>query len=679
VYWLPLLAAFSLAGWLGNFWTLFLVALGLGLVIFVHELGHFAVAKWCGVKVERFSMGFGPILLRFRRGETEYALSAIPFGGYVKMLGQDDADPGEMTNQEIKLDPRSYPAQSVPKRMAIISAGVIMNVLFGFLAFLIVYNAGFEYVPAVVGEVMPGSPAWEAGLQPHDQIIAVRGGEAMEFSDLSRKVNLADPREGAIQIKFRRAETVLTADMTPEQRAMFPAIGVVPARDTVLLADPLPGSAGQAAGLKRGDRITHADGKPLRTAAELNGLLRRQTQNTIVLLVSRPGESKDGAAQQLELKLPPQHVRDFGLVLRMGPITRIRVGSPATRAKAEGQSTALQVGDVITKVNGGAADPLRLPDLVAALAGKPVVLEVRRELTPGQPTTHTVTIEPDSQPGWANPPEIYDCPLAAPAIGVAYRVVPVLAADPAPGSPAAQAGLQAGDRLVAARISYPIGEGPATDVKYPVDPADGSVDPERVTFAFLFWQLQDLPNAEVVFDFERGSDGVRTAKLNPVADPTWGAATRGIELAGLTYRYQSEGFLPALQLGWRKTGSTLTDIYIALRRMAFTRTLSPRGMSGPVGLAQMAWAGAQRGMLELILLLGLLSVNLAVINFLPIPVLDGGHMVFLAWEGIRGKPADPRVQIGLSYAGLAAILGLMVWVTYLDISRTGWFQNLVGK
>ena len=99
-------------------------ALGLGLVIFLHELGHFAVAKWCNVFVERFSIGFGPVFFSRKWGETEYALSLIPFGGYVKMLGQDDADPSQLTNEEIAADPRSYVAKSVLQRMAIISAGV---------------------------------------------------------------------------------------------------------------------------------------------------------------------------------------------------------------------------------------------------------------------------------------------------------------------------------------------------------------------------------------------------------------------------------------------------------------------------------------------------------------------------------------------------------------------------
>ena len=130
-----LFAATDLGAILTKFLNILSVVLGLGLVIFFHELGHFAVAKWCDVHVERFSIGIGPILWSRQKGETEYALSALPFGGYVKMLGQDDMDPNQMTSSEIAENPRSYSAKTVPQRMAIISAGVIMNVITGFMFF----------------------------------------------------------------------------------------------------------------------------------------------------------------------------------------------------------------------------------------------------------------------------------------------------------------------------------------------------------------------------------------------------------------------------------------------------------------------------------------------------------------------------------------------------------------
>ena len=123
------LLALELSSYLDRGLNILFVALGLGLVIFFHELGHFAVAKWCNVNVHRFSLGVGPILWSRKRGETAYALSAIPFGGYVKMLGQDDMDPSQLSSEEIAEDPRSYSAKPVWMRMSIISAGVIMNLV----------------------------------------------------------------------------------------------------------------------------------------------------------------------------------------------------------------------------------------------------------------------------------------------------------------------------------------------------------------------------------------------------------------------------------------------------------------------------------------------------------------------------------------------------------------------
>ncbi len=139
--------------------TIAKVALGLGFVIFIHELGHFLLAKWNGVKVEKFSIGFGPTLFGFRRGETEYVLAALPLGGFVKMLGEG---PDE---QEAKsTDPRAYPNKSVGARMAIISAGVIMNVFLALGCFVYLYTKERVEIPAVLGAVSAGSLAYEAGL-----------------------------------------------------------------------------------------------------------------------------------------------------------------------------------------------------------------------------------------------------------------------------------------------------------------------------------------------------------------------------------------------------------------------------------------------------------------------------------------------------------------------------------
>ncbi len=140
-----------------------MVTFGLGFVIFIHELGHFLTAKWCDVHVQTFSIGFGPALpgCSFTRGETTYKLAVLPLGGFVNMVGEGpDADEDEDY-------PRSFKNKTVGQRMLIISAGVIMNVLFGALCFIIVYRYhGIDRPTAIVWQTEPGSRAWQQGVRP---------------------------------------------------------------------------------------------------------------------------------------------------------------------------------------------------------------------------------------------------------------------------------------------------------------------------------------------------------------------------------------------------------------------------------------------------------------------------------------------------------------------------------
>ena len=249
-------------------WTIFKVAAGLGFVIFVHELGHFLVAKACGVKCEKFYVGFDvPIwklprtFCKFQRGETEYGIGIIPLGGYVKMLGQDDnpanyqkeaerirvakteattaeqeaaesatagdaaagtvpaptdsapADTPEAAAEPVamELDPRSFPAKRVWQRMAIISAGVIMNLIFAVVFAAIAYRIGVSYTPCVVGGVAMGSPAWKQGWKQGDQIIAV-GNHAEKLAGWKSE------RQQAQALRDDLAERLKNKDLPKEKR-----------------------------------------------------------------------------------------------------------------------------------------------------------------------------------------------------------------------------------------------------------------------------------------------------------------------------------------------------------------------------------------------------------------------------------------------------------------------------
>ncbi len=237
------LAAIDVSTVLSKFLSILSVVLGLGLVIFFHELGHFAVAKLCDVHVERFSIGMGPILWSRQKGETEYALSAFPFGGYVKMLGQDDMDPNQMTSSEIAENPRSYSAKTVLQRMAIISAGVIMNIATGFLFFVISYWYGvFEPAP-VVGEVTTGLPAWQHGIRSGDRITAINGEKILSFSDIYESIMLSSGEvtiEGTHLDGSHFKETLTPVKSSPGRSTGMRAAGVaeiLTVKEPELIAD----------------------------------------------------------------------------------------------------------------------------------------------------------------------------------------------------------------------------------------------------------------------------------------------------------------------------------------------------------------------------------------------------------------------------------------------------------
>lgn len=223
----------------------------LGILIFVHELGHFLVAKWLGIKVEKFSLGFGPKLIGWRRGETEYLISAFPLGGYVKLFGEGGFAETEMVEQQYDQTPappvesalspedlaRSFAHRPVCQRMAVVLAGPLFNLIFAWLLLIGLYLTGLPIMQATVGELLPGKPAAIAGLRTGDRITAVNGIRVLQWEDFSG--TLAKTR-GEVTLELVRDKQPLTIKLTPqhsEAKNLFgeavykPMIGIKPALD----------------------------------------------------------------------------------------------------------------------------------------------------------------------------------------------------------------------------------------------------------------------------------------------------------------------------------------------------------------------------------------------------------------------------------------------------------------
>jgi regulator of sigma E protease len=186
----------------------------LGILIFIHELGHFLVAKWLGVVVLRFSLGFGPKLLGFQRGETEYRLSAIPLGGYVKMLGEENEE--EVPAEQME---RSFANQWVGKRAAIVFAGPLSNILLALVIFTVIFAvSGIPYLTTEVGSVTADSPASRVGIQAGDKVLELNGKPVANWEEMSQAIQ--EEGKQPLVLKLQRSEQELTVEVVPELRKL---------------------------------------------------------------------------------------------------------------------------------------------------------------------------------------------------------------------------------------------------------------------------------------------------------------------------------------------------------------------------------------------------------------------------------------------------------------------------
>ncbi len=221
--------------------TIIATIIVLGVLIFVHEFGHFLAAKLSRVGVLTFSLGFGPKLFGRKVGETQYQVSAVPLGGYVKMIGEE---PGEKLPPE--LLPKSFSAQPVGRRLGIVFAGPFFNFLFAVVAFSVAFVVGLPTLLPEVGEVKPDFPAFQAGLQPGDRILEVNGSPVKRWEDLAKVIH--DSSDRPLHLKVERDRKAFQVSVTPQvstQKNLFGddvrvgLIGISPSGNTFIeRADP---------------------------------------------------------------------------------------------------------------------------------------------------------------------------------------------------------------------------------------------------------------------------------------------------------------------------------------------------------------------------------------------------------------------------------------------------------
>jgi regulator of sigma E protease len=276
----------------------------LGVLIFVHELGHYMMAKRLGVKVLTFSLGFGPKILKFRRGDTEYCISAIPLGGYVKMAGENPDDPRSGTSDE-------FLSKTKWERFQILIMGPAMNIALAVIVMALVMMQGAEVPayqdqPPVVGAVLPGSPADQVGIRRGDRILTIAGDAVDTWDSFFMGIGTRANREVAVTLLRDGQTQAVTVRPTPQTRFEVGDIGVLPDVNPSIEA-VTPGEPAEKAGLKAGDVVIAVNGERVIIGRQLSEAISRNAGRAVELTIQRNG-------QEQRVSVTPEKRGDRGLI-----------------------------------------------------------------------------------------------------------------------------------------------------------------------------------------------------------------------------------------------------------------------------------------------------------------------------------------------------------------------------
>lgn len=674
-----------------------LLCFGFGFVIFFHELGHFLAAKYVGIRVEQFAVGFGQALLSWRKGmgwkvgssgaryeelqktgqaetvgETEYRLNWIPLGGYVKMLGQDDLRPNAQQD-----DPRAYNKKSISARMLVVSAGVIMNIILAAIGFMVVFLMGFRAPPAMAGSIIPGSPAANtvkfvdgkhvrAPLQVGDRILYFDDKYQHDFTKITLNAALAE--EGTpTPLYVRRVDgTEELLSITPQREGgssshgfLMLGIGMPYELRGADKKNALPPEArspellpSEALAIEPGDVITHINGKPVKAGGKDDEFWKfdRALQESDGKPVELTVKSPDG--QTRTALISPLFQRQFGKdsfdavdFLGMVPRTAIYMlideESPA-RGK-------LLPDDIIVEVRYPNGDAQRNPSAEKLIQWLNNAGESKKALT--------FVVERDGKEVTVDG-IVPSIKLPNKKLGLGVQLRPdgtgAVIAEVLDNTPARAAGIPANSRITS------IDGTPVTswfDVKNLL--ADAKPDqPVTLTLA-----VEGGQSREVELKLSEN-------QIAQIAGMTYTSAlTQSIPfLHERVEPRKTDNPLTAAAWGVTETRDFVMQFYLTLQRM-FEGSVSYKNMMGPVGIFDAGRKFAYKGNDWLIWFLAMISANLAVVNFLPIPIVDGGLFTFLLIEKIQGRPLSAKTQSIAQVVGLAVILSVFLLVTYQDIAR----------
>jgi regulator of sigma E protease len=716
----------DISGLFGTVTDFALVVIGFGLIIFVHELGHFLAARWAGIRVLAFALGFGPAAFSYRKGiglrrgsseqeyldrlravgtpaagetggalgalavsPTEYRLNWLPFGGYVKMLGQEDLNPDAVSEA-----PDSFQRCAPWKKMIVISAGVVMNIITAVLLFIVVFRVGLPTEPPVIGGVAPGLPAATAvatnakalnieqvGLKPGDEVVNVDGRKADQFSDIIMAAAMAS-RTAPVEMEVRRpgVDGTLQFSIKPEadSGSRLLALGIEPAR-SLQISEPRSARVREQfkeqlaklgfEGVEPGMKLVSINGNSdikylfeLSTAARNSGgkpleLVFENASGKHVTIASKPKPE----FQMSEFDLPGGTVGVQPNVL--GLTSLLGVGNARDAA-----SQGLRDGDVFVRLGS-----VEYPSFSAGLreirsnAGRKIEAVVSR--TEGGTTKEiplTLAVSRAGTVGFEASAMQDDSTI----LGVPVAREVIEAAKPDSGAmaktretPAGAAHVRPGSRVIsiAGHQVRNFAEIRTELQRAAASPKGGIVEMVVRAPALPGETVESTPLETVTLRL--GAADVEAIEgLKWIGPPIAGA----FDAAQILRR--STGPWNAVTLGLSETKRMVLQVYLTFGRL-FEGTLKVTHLQGPVGIAHVGTLLADRGMIWLLFFFAMVSVNLAVVNFLPLPIVDGGQFLFILYEQVFKRPVPVGFQNAVTLAGLILIGSMFLIVTFNDITN----------
>jgi regulator of sigma E protease len=326
------------------------VGVVLGFMILIHEFGHYAVAKLLGVRVEVFSIGFGKRLLGFRRGDTDYRVSAIPLGGYVKMSGENPMD--ERTG-----DPGEFLSHPRWHRFLIAIAGPSMNILLAIGLLTFVYMVHYEYPavldePAVIGWVLPDTPAARAGIQIGDRIARLDGIENPTWKQVDPKEALSPNQP--LDVTLERGGALISKTIVPEAYGVnqMGMAGWVPKEPSVTVTELESGMPAEKAGIKVGDEILTVDGQPIPAIEAMIETLKRTQGKPIEITVRRNGQQQTFTMQPVLADVPGQQEKRYrvGLGSLQMKVTTLPLAAALRKSIDQNKEGSLLILELVQKM-----------------------------------------------------------------------------------------------------------------------------------------------------------------------------------------------------------------------------------------------------------------------------------------------------------------------------------------